>query len=401
MNVLKRIQKANQGRDPMRLAMKYRTMRNTPFGFLRGACHLFNAHLVKRGGDTGAPAAWSCGDLHLENFGSYEGINRQVYFDINDFDEAALAPATWDLIRLATSVHVAFSERAMPSARIDALTGRLITAYANALADGEPGWIERDTAHGAARQLFSQLHERSRTAFLDSRTRVVRRRRRLLVDGVQMLPLPEDERAQVTAFMQDYASRQPDPDFYRVLDVACRVAGTGSLGVMRYAVLVEGKGSPDHNVIFDLKQARTSSLARLFKERQPRWDGDGERIATVQGRMQAEPAACLQAVTLGEHGFVLRALQPSEDHLNAAALRESDELADCAMDVMGRCLAWAQLRGAGWRGAAEADALVAFAGKQTWRGAVAQAALEQARQNLLDWETFAIAYDAGKLRLSA
>ncbi len=40
----------------------------------------------------------------MENFGSYKGDNRQVYFDINDFDEGALAPASWDLVRLLASI---------------------------------------------------------------------------------------------------------------------------------------------------------------------------------------------------------------------------------------------------------------------------------------------------------
>lgn len=397
MNVLKRIQKANQGREPLRLAMKYRTMRNSPFGFLRGSCHLFHAHLVEKGLNTDAPAAWSCGDLHLENFGSVEGADGQVVFDINDFDEAALAPAVWDLVRLATSVHVAFGEH---SARVDTLVGRLVSSYANALADGEAGWVERDTAYGAARHVFSQLNEPGRSEFLDGRTRVVRRRRRLAVDGSQLLAVSDGERARVTAFMQAYAAKRPDPDVYRVLDIARRAAGTGSLGVMRYAILVEGKGSPDQNVLFDLKQTRSSSLGRLFKERQPRWRDDGERIVALQTRMQAAPAAGLDAVMFGDHAFVLRALQPGEDRLPTARLRDDSELANSAMDVMGRCLAWAQLRSAGWKGAADAGALAAFAGQKDWRSVVAQAALEQARQALLDWETFATAYDAGKLRLS-
>ena len=59
--------------------------------FLRGSAHLFHARL-KRGVFKPAPVAWCCGDMHLENFGSYHGDNGLAYFDINDFDEAALAP---------------------------------------------------------------------------------------------------------------------------------------------------------------------------------------------------------------------------------------------------------------------------------------------------------------------
>jgi uncharacterized protein (DUF2252 family) len=94
MKVVNRILKANQGRDPERLALKYSAMRTDSFIFLRGTCHLFYDRLPKTGICNSAPLTWCCGDLHIENFGSYKGDNRLVYFDLNDFDEAALAPAS-------------------------------------------------------------------------------------------------------------------------------------------------------------------------------------------------------------------------------------------------------------------------------------------------------------------
>ena len=93
MNVIREIQAYNAGRDPERLALKYQKMRSSPFGFLRASCHLFYARLPKTELFKAAPLTWICGDLHLENFGSYKGNNRLSYFDLNDFDEAALAPA--------------------------------------------------------------------------------------------------------------------------------------------------------------------------------------------------------------------------------------------------------------------------------------------------------------------
>ena len=94
----------NAGREPQRLQLKYAAMRASPFAFLRGSCHLFYARMARGGVHKGAPVGWLCGDLHLENFGSYQGDNGLVYFDINDFDESALAPLTWDLVRLLASV---------------------------------------------------------------------------------------------------------------------------------------------------------------------------------------------------------------------------------------------------------------------------------------------------------
>jgi uncharacterized protein (DUF2252 family) len=401
MNIVKRILKANRSRDAKRLALKYKAMRAGPFSFFRGTCHLFYDRLTENGFETDAPLAWACGDLHLENFGSYKGDNRLVYFDLNDFDEAALAPTTWELVRLLTSVHVGLEEQGMSHAEATSLVERLISSYAAALVVGKAAWIERDTASGVVRKLLDKLRERKRADFLAKRTRLSRRHRRLLVDGVRMLPIDDTERALVNGFMKEFAKIQANPDFYRVLDVARRIAGTGSLGVTRYAILVEGHGSPDGNYLFDLKQSGPSSLANRFPRLQPRWKSEAERITTLQSRMQAVTTAFLQPVMLEGRPFVLRALQPAEDRLPFGRLSEHVDRSECVMEVMARCLAWAQLRSAGRQGAANADALIAFAGKNRWRREIAQTAATMAHQVTLDWENYCLAFDAGQFEIEA
>ena len=106
LDVVQRIQSFNFGREPERLRLKYQAMRADAFAFLRGTCHLFYEDWPRSTPLNNAPATWICGDLHVENFGTYKGDNRLAYFDINDFDEAALAPSTWDLARFITSVLV-------------------------------------------------------------------------------------------------------------------------------------------------------------------------------------------------------------------------------------------------------------------------------------------------------
>lgn len=68
-----------------------------------------------------APAVWSCGDLHLENFGSFKADNGLTQFDINDFDESALAPATWELVRFVTSVLIGADTLGVPEAKAQQL----------------------------------------------------------------------------------------------------------------------------------------------------------------------------------------------------------------------------------------------------------------------------------------
>ena len=103
-DVVERIRSFNQGRDAERLRMKYQRMLASSFAFFRGTCHLFYEDWPAGSPLNSAPPAWICGDLHLENFGTYKGDNRLAYFDINDFDEATLAPCTWDLARFLKAV---------------------------------------------------------------------------------------------------------------------------------------------------------------------------------------------------------------------------------------------------------------------------------------------------------
>ena len=97
----------NRGRDPERLALKLRALRSDPFAFFRGTAPLFYSTIDMPRTLRKAPLGLCCGDLHLENFGSYKGDNRLVYFDLNHFDEACIAPLGYDLLRFTSSILLA------------------------------------------------------------------------------------------------------------------------------------------------------------------------------------------------------------------------------------------------------------------------------------------------------
>ncbi len=87
MDIAQRIFRYNAGRDAQLVERKYARIAADPFAFLRGTCHLFYEDWHGGRALDAAPNAWICGDLHLENLGSYKGDNRLAYFDLNDFDE--------------------------------------------------------------------------------------------------------------------------------------------------------------------------------------------------------------------------------------------------------------------------------------------------------------------------
>jgi uncharacterized protein (DUF2252 family) len=399
MNIVKQVRQFNVGRDPQRLALKYRKLRTDAFSFMRGSCHLFWARTPMAPVLRKAPAVWTCGDLHLENFGSYKADNRQVHFDINDFDESLLAPATWDPLRLLTSILVGQGGLGLSKRQAELpeqLCGVFLDAYAAALGRGKARWVDRDTAPSPVSDLLQLARQRSRPDFLDSRTVRTGKRRQIRLDGIKALPATPQQKFAVTAFMDDYAARQDDPGFFKVLDVAQRIAGTGSLGLDRWIVLVRGKGSPDANHLLDLKAAPASSLAGRVPVVQPVWANEAERIVAVQRRMQAASMAFLHPVMVGQQPCVLRGLQPSEDRV-ALATAGPDRLGNL-VQVMGQCVAWAQLRSSGRNGSAVADELIDFAGRSKWRGRLLELARHNAELVQADWTTYATAYDDGAFK---
>ncbi|WP_035059126.1 DUF2252 domain-containing protein [Andreprevotia chitinilytica] len=404
IDVITCLQTFNQGRDPERLAMKFAKMRQSPFIFLRGSCHLFydrlpaSDALFKR-----APATWHCGDLHLENFGSYKGDNRLVYFDINDFDEAVLAPATWDLVRFLTSVILGMEDLKLKRPDILPLCHVFLDSYSAALANGKARWVERETADGLVKDLLDSLQGCLRPRFLDSRTELKGKRRVLRIDGKKALSVSDEQRSRIESFIAAWASQQTHPQFFKLLDVARRIAGTGSLGVDRYSILVEGKGSPDDNYLLDLKQALPSALVPHVPLKQPAWTSEAERVVTIQRRMQAVSMAFLQSVRIEDDAsapsYILRGLQPSEDRValpaDAPADKASGKQLASLMCSMGAVVAWAQLRSSGRQGSAIADELIDFGQRADWQRPLLDAAEACATAVKQDWQTFGTAWDGG------
>src|SRR5215470_13505215 len=136
-HVIERIRRFNQGRDQLLLKLKYQAMRADVFAFFRGSCHLFYEDWPKSTALNDTPPVWSCGDLHLENFGSFKGDNRLVYFDLDDFDESILAPCLWEVSRMVTSIFVGFSDLPIYKRETLAMAKRFIHHYAATLASGK------------------------------------------------------------------------------------------------------------------------------------------------------------------------------------------------------------------------------------------------------------------------
>lgn len=385
----------NRVRDPQRLKRKFALLRGDPFAFFRGTCHLFYATLPRAALPANSPRVLACGDLHLENFGTYKGDNRLVYFDLNDFDEAALAPCTLELVRFMTSLLVAAQHLKLSAAKAASLCRLFCATYRNSIVDGKPRWIERLTAEGMVKELLDSLRDRKRADLLDRRTQRTKAGRRLVIDKDHTLAATAADRRRVIALVKRYARTSGDPKFYRVLDVARRVAGNGSLGVERYALLVEGKGSPDGNYLLDLKLELPSALVARTGTRQPRWPSEAHRVVAVQRVMQAISPARFAAIVDGPRSYVLKELQPTADRLDLTTWHGHFGRLEAVIATMAEVTAWAQLRGCSRFGAAPVEALQRFIAGRGWEPLLVTAARRAADRTLAQWHAYCTAYDAG------
>jgi uncharacterized protein (DUF2252 family) len=386
----------NRGREPERLRRKFRLLRADAYAFYRGTCHLFYNNLPRHAVLAAAPALLVCGDLHLENFGAYKGDNRLAYFDLNDFDEATLAPFTLELLRFVSSIHVASSRLRLSTRQAEGLAGVFLDRYRKWILDGKARWLERSTAEGMVRDLLGGVVKRTRRQLLKARTVRAGTRRRLRLNE-RALPIAREERGRLTSMIERFGAARGEPRFYRLLDAARRIAGTGSLGLERYVLLVEGKGSPNGNYLLDLKRAVPSALALVSARRLPRWKSEAQRVVTTERIAQAISPALLHAVTIGRRSYVLKELQPTTDRLDLARWDGRIERLELAVASMAAATAWAQLRGCYRYGACTVDDLQGYVAAAKWQQTLSRLASQCSERTLQQWSAYCKAYDAGEI----
>jgi len=387
----------NTGRDPARLQLKFKHLRESPFAFFRGTNHLFLKQLPRSHPLFRAPGALICGDLHLENFGTYKGDNRLCYFDINDFDEACLAPFTVEIVRFLTGLYLAAPDFKLKGSDASILARSFLRGYQSAIESGKPRWLERSVADGAIRVLLRRAIRRTRTSLLDRYCRVRRRQRAFRIDDVRMFAAKRAERKAIAGLCDGLQAEALKKSFFHMLDAARRVAGNGSLGIPRFMMLVTGRGSPDGNFLLDLKFADRSATARWAGLKQPDWKSEAERIVVLQGINQAISPALLSAVRFEGRHFVLKELQPLLDRLDLEALSAKIRRLDRVVETMGSIAAWAHLRGCGRHGAAPVDVLQSYVRNSRWHAQADALARASAANLSKAWIAYSADYDAGRV----
>lgn len=329
-------------RFPDLFIRKLQRMSSSPLAYLRGAAPLFFEILAERPELAEGPGGegWIVGDMHLENFGAYrpdplgaaddapKDLAKKVRFDLNDFDDAIVGPWRLDVLRLTTSLLLGGRELGANGLVALSLCDDLLDAWARSAFDGAP--LPADLP-APILALTEQVRARSKTALLDARTALTGAKRHF-VRGPRYADLPADVVTAVPEAFSAYLAGLPDEDrphkgSLDIVDCALRIAGTGSLGSLRIAVLVKGKGGPDGGWIFDMKEQGEPSAAAILGAPTT---VPADRVVTAFRACVERPPRMLGSTFLRSSthaekvSMFVRKLSPQEDKLNLRRLRGAD-----------------------------------------------------------------------------
>jgi uncharacterized protein (DUF2252 family) len=375
-----RIRQFNIDRNPKILKYKYKFMRESLFRFYRGTCHLFYEDLTKKGLAHDAPIGWICGDLHLENFGSFRSNNGLVYFDLNDFDEAVLAPVTWEVVRFVTSIFVGFESLGIDCRKAEKMALLYLKTYTETLKGGKSEYIEAGTSEGIVKDFLKAASRKGQKDIITKRTFLSKRDRRILLDNPKHLAVKCDLKRDLLAHLATWLKNDDNSPYnYRPIDVIFRVAGTGSVGLDRFTFLLKTLNhTGDKYFLLDMKQAAPSSLRPFLIIDQPHWESEALRVTTVQKKMQNRVPALLSTSSFQGNHYIMQEMQPTKDSIDFNLLKRKYREMYRVVSSMALLTASAQLRSSGQLGSATTDELIAFANKDGWQSDIVAYAINYA-----------------------
>lgn len=373
------IERSMRGRVPSLVKLKYELMAESPFSYFRGAAPVMAADLAVRP-NTGI-VSQLCGDAHVRNLGAYAGLDGRLVFDINDFDEAIRGPFEWDLKRMAASLVLAgrASGHKEGSARgaVEACMERY-SAQMREFARMPQLDVSRFQVHriGAARPVHDALIKAERATpqhTLEQLTEPVSTNAAAPRHFKELKPIltrvSSAQAAAVLASLGPYRAmlepqRQHLLSFYRPVDVAFKVVGTGSVGLRDYCVYMEGNGPLDP-LFLQIKEETASAYAPYLPDAQPPHH-NGQRAAEAQRAMQIQTDPFLGWTHIGTRTYLVRQLNDHKGSIDIADLT-GDKLKAYA-EVCGELLARGHARSgdpqviAGYLGSGDgfAEALAKF-----------------------------------------
>jgi uncharacterized protein (DUF2252 family) len=299
------LKKADHGRLPELLPIRYHRMKASPFAFFRGADAVMATDLAAT--PKTKLLVQACGDCHVSNFGGYGSPERRLVFDIDDFDETLPAPWEWDVKRLAASIVLVGREKGEGAHRCEKAVRAAVASYRERMleyaqmsaldvwyseldadilvknartTDAEEYWegAERKAKSQTAAHVFPRM------------TRVVKGLPRI-IDNPPLIYHPRQRiklAARVKEMFRRYRLTLPDErrvllDRYHIVDIARKVVGVGSVGT-RCAIVLLMANAKDP-LFLQFKEALPSALEPYAGK--SRFAYHGERVVSGQRMLQS------------------------------------------------------------------------------------------------------------------
>ncbi|HEY7093190.1 MAG TPA: DUF2252 domain-containing protein [Ktedonobacterales bacterium] len=404
--------------------IRYGRMLASPFAFYRGAAVIMAADLSAT--PQSGIHAQLCGDAHLANFGGFASPERDLVFDINDFDETLPGPWEWDVKRLAASVEIAGRARAFSdkdrrlsvlavaaeyrrAMREFAAMGNLAIWYARLdLASVRQRWGGETRPQELARLdlRVAEAHTKDNMRALEKLTRRVDGQLQivssppLVVRLEELLPAEEHRRIEdiVRDFIRSYrqtllVDRRHLVEAYRYVDIARKVVGVGSVGTRTWIILLVGRDETDP-LFLQIKEAQASVLEPYAGR--SKYAKHGERVVNGQRLIQAAPDILLgwDHIQLGDdlpQDYYVRQLWDWK----VSAMIET--MTPRVMVFYARMCAWSLARAHARSG--DPIAIAAYLGKnETFDRAIAEFSVAYANQNERDHAALVAAVKSGRIK---
>lgn len=386
------VERSMRGRVPALIALKYELMAESPFGYFRGAAPVMAADLAQLP-STGIMSQL-CGDAHVRNLGAYAAPDGRLVFDINDFDETILGPFEWDLKRMAASLVLAGRAAGHKDGSARKAAVACVERYAaqmRAFAAMPQLEVARFQVHrlGLARAVHMALGKAERATplhTLEQLTMPASTRpgapRRFRESKPMLTRVTGARAAAVLASLGPYREmlepqRRHLLSFYRPVDVAFKVVGTGSVGLRDYCIYFEGNGPAD-TLFLQVKEEAASAYAPYLPDAHPAAH-NGQRAAEGQRAMQIQTDPFLGWTHIGGRQYLVRQLN---DHKGSIPI---EDLAGANLkayaEVCGELLA----RGHGRSG--DPQVMAGYIGSgAAFAEAIADFGVAYAEQTERDWE---------------
>jgi uncharacterized protein (DUF2252 family) len=390
----------NRERIPALVPIKMARMARSPFSFFRGDVAVMAADLATLP-STGI-AVQICGDAHVRNLGAYAAPDGRLVFDINDFDETIRAPWEWDLRRLATSLVLSGREANNSDRECSQAVSSCASVYRRKMAEFCSMSSLEVAKYRIHRQFFGgpgasvlQRAEHASPAHNLARLTSARGTPRMFRERKPVLTHPPKAKAKgVLAALKAYRETLPPAsqhlfDFYRPVDVAFKVVGTGSVGLHDYVVLhFAGDGVADP-LFLQVKEAVQSAYAPYLNPPEMALH-QGERVVQGQRFFQFQSDLLLGWTSIEGTEYMVRQLSDHKASISDQDL-EGEGLHEYAM-ACGEVLA---------RGHARSGDPAVIAGylgtNDRWDKALAKFSLRYADQTTKDYELFKQTIRSGRI----